>query len=941
MSYRIDARSHNELIEALEERAKTVEMPHVERLMPDEPVFWSTALSDDPVSASLLHELLRGHHSLLDHAATLPSRAARYWLEQTCGIAALAPAPATAVVVAEVADDAGPLLAEAGTTLKGPKDANGQATTFTTDDHLVATGSTVLGVRSHGRWVDRDAAASSDGGPVAPFADEVAQHELYFCSDALRFDGGTLDVDLDFSRTGIDVSTLAGLRWEHSHVDGSAKVSATVASTTRISLRMAGGCHLQPAPTEDGDLDHYWLRASTDEFDSTVLAFAFDAVTITVTRSGLAPDSAWYNDGSLDTEREFNPFGDVPRRGDSFFVQSDEAFAKSLDNFTVHLAPLNSSEYRVYLAALFPDPQQIGFLRETQQLRAGVVTEEAASIETVAAGETPAPSGGFSASGTLQTPTEPSGPTHGGPVLGFPTSDVAPTIDWQIRDDASWRTLASKTVLNTASNLRPERAGEPASDQISLGGVDGHFARAFLSAGDFGWDAYQQGLIDFANFVAQVTTAEAAFPTAPTPPTMRYVTISYTSTAMAPDRIVSVNGHHRRTLTDGVPFAHPITTQVGTTPAGSILVGLDLPDAALGQTLSTWFQVDSTAACVPSTGEDLSRWEFWNGLGWTRVAASDGSSQLRTSGLVRFVTPLDWPTGCPEAGTTNGRWFRLATNQPDRIGTIEAVFPDAVLATALPGPTGAVAALAAPEPESVKGPKVRIAGLKKLVNPLVGLASRAAETDEHYLRRAPQVIRTRNRLVQPTDYELDIRANFAEVAFVAALPHFDGTDDIAPGHVGIVVIPTSTDPDPLPSADLVARIEDSVVDRAPVHATVAVHCPSYERVGVDARIVLAPGVAALTARSQLADAIDEWLHPLNREADALGRPLYRSELIVLLEGMAIVDRIESIDLNVAASGIAAVGPTGLIERVDPPSPRRLGMVVSSGSHELELQERLA
>lgn len=935
MTYRIDGRSHEDLVATVTHAAGRVAVPGLEPLedggVVEPPVTWQQVLADDAISADLMRELLRGHHTLLDHAATIPDRAARHWLESTCEIEALVPRSASAVVVAEVADDAGPVLVEAGTELKGPKDRAGDATLFATDDHLIASGARLLGVRSYAVWNDHDADATSDGEALQPFASAVARHELYLCSSTLRFAGGELVVTLDFTGVGIDVTPFADLTWEYSGAEGPVVATATVptGSTKQLQLTLRDACLPAPAPAESGDEDHCWLRVRTSSFDPAALSVAFDSVTITVKRSGLTPDSGWYNDGSVDLQREFTPFGDVPRRGDSFFLQSEEAFTKPLKSLSIILNPLSQSEYDLQFALLFP---------------IAVVTL-AASVQD------PMATGGNVLAASAAASAAPAASPFEGELAPFfrlvGDGSVNPTIDWQNRASGSWATMASRTKLVSVHNLDPSRGLQPASDPTTVGGVEGHFVRGFLSAGDFGWDAYQEGLVKFANHVGGVANApEASMPVPPKPPTLLKAEIAYTTIASAPDRLIAVNGHHRRSIVGGRPFAHPVADQLGTDPAGEVVVGLDVADQALGQTLSVWFEIDSTAACSPSTGDDLSRWEYWSGAGWTRLSTSDTSSSLRTSGLVRFVTPLDWPLGCPHAGAIDGRWMRLATNQPDRIGTIEAIYPDAVLATALPAIPGAtddspVADLDAPEPEALKGPNTRIAGVKKLTNPLPGRASRPVEDDGSYLRRAPQVTRTRNRLVQPIDYELDVRANFPEVAFVAAIPHFDGTDDIAPGHVGLVVIPASTEPAPLPSADLVTRIEASVGDRAPVHATVAVHCPSYRRVGVNARIVLARGAVALTSRAQIAEAIDHWLHPLQRPPEALGRPLYRSEIIVLLEGLSVVDRVESIDLSTDDGSIPVTGPTGLTERIDPPSPRHLGIVVSSGIHDLELQEQLA
>ena len=53
------------------------------------------------------------------------------------------------------------------------------------------------------------------------------------------------------------------------------------------------------------------------------------------------PSAAFYNDGAVDVSKEFQPFGAVAKRGDAFYLRSDEAFAKSLDTVTVTVALLH------------------------------------------------------------------------------------------------------------------------------------------------------------------------------------------------------------------------------------------------------------------------------------------------------------------------------------------------------------------------------------------------------------------------------------------------------------------------------------------------------------------------------------------------------------------------------------------------------------------------
>ena len=72
-----------------------------------------------------------------------------------------------------------------------------------------------------------------------------------------------------------------------------------------------------------------------------------------------------------------------------------------------------------------------------------------------------------------------------------------------------------------------------------------------------------------------------------------------------------------------------------------VAIGLELPDAALGSTVSVYLEVESAAPCGSSSDPEGARWEWWDGTAWHPLPVADGSRLLRESGLLRFVAPLD------------------------------------------------------------------------------------------------------------------------------------------------------------------------------------------------------------------------------------------------------------------------------------------------------------
>ncbi len=959
MSYRPDRRTVDDLLAHTLASAATVDVPAIggEPGGTGDRPNWADVLQQDEFSFRLLERLLDANAALLDHQAELPDRAARHWLEQTLGIPALEPKPASAIVAAQRSDDFPPILIPAGTSLRGPKDGEGNSSTFTTVDTITATGARVEALHSYGHWPNTDAAAETavDGEVLVPFpTDRRAAHELILCSDLLAFTGGMATVTVEFVGLTGSLADLVDLDWSYSTSGGDRQVLGArqgPGPSSTVVLELDGEC--SAVPLSDGDPESFcYLKAAfpPGEFVAAAEAISFEAVKLTMERDAVKPDGAFYNDGVVDIEREFSPFGDVPKRGDGFYVQCDEALGKPLAALTVNLVPLSEEEYTFLLAApLFyvlaaetAEVASAATIATTEVMDAAPTAEMVDAIDTVEGAEALTEAG---AEAVLAAPVE----AELTMAYKAPPAPTA-TIEWETFNGVGWAGTTEKNRL-TSVDVAVEPTGA-ASEPTTLAGVEGRFVRAFLRAGDFGWDEYLKALAAFGTAAAS-GSGDANMPVAPKAPMLKSVSVSYTTDNTIVDRVVSrVGSSNTAVVTGGRPFLHPLVATTGRSTVGAVYVGLAVDDAALGQMLSLYFDVQAAAACFPSAIVPTTTWQTWSGTTWTDVAVADATSGLRTANLVRFVAPPDWPVGCPDTGDSSLRWVRLLTDAPGLVGVVKTVVPDAVVAVAEPDLDGTVLALDAPPAGKVKGPSQRIDGIDKMTNPVTGTASRSPEEDLAYIARAPQVVRTRNRLVNPRDYEMDVVANFPEVAFVSALPHFDGSDDIVPGVVSIVVIPHSPDPAPLPSADLVTRIESSLAERAPVHATVAVICPVYQLVAVDASIVLARGQAALSARGVISSALDSYLHPLNRPADSLGRPVYRSELITVIEDLDVVDRVDRLGLldhGTDATALAASdGPPDIAidlidrpERIEPPSPARLGMIVSSGLHDLNLVEQLA
>ncbi|WP_372700031.1 baseplate J/gp47 family protein [Arthrobacter sp. JSM 101049] len=847
---------------------------------------------------------LAAEYSLLDgHLAHLGEATRAWWLRQVLGLDALPAVPDRIIARIEVDPKTAPVVLERGTILRGGTDAFGNERHYASDDTLTAHGAELAGVRSFvpgGPGRPHGVAASAPDFPLRPDAGPDGLHLLRIRSSALAFTGGHLDADVVFAgATG--AAGLKALLWRWTRPDGttSAAIGADVdVAGARVRVRLTGSCG---APA--GQIP--WVEGVLADGAAVPVDLSFTRVTVAVAdRSAYVPEAAFYNDGAVDVTKEFQPFGAAAKRGDAFYLRSDEALGKSLDTLDVGIsilqeggAPLSASSggsgVPVYLAQLVQE--QLQSMKIALGDAYASVDHEWSVI-----------------SDSVSTPT-------------------TPAVLWQRRQDGAWTTVGESSPSFATLHATDLPGAPESSEPFAVAGQTGHYLRAFLAEGDFGWTDYQKQVADFATqAVADGTPRLRPFPV---PPIASSITLRYTTVPVAAEGLEATSGWRRQVRPGGTetrfrPFRLAID-DFGST--GMVAIGFDLPDTTLGASVSVYLRVDSAASCAGSGRVDAT-WQYWAGERWVQLPTADGTHQLREAGLLRFVAPAAWATGCPEVSAATGRWIRLASSQPERFGTLSGVDVDAVTATFASGaadPAADPSSAGALPAGTIKGTLTPVPGVKKATN-VASVPGRAPEDTAGYLARASAATRHRHRWITPWDLEARVRQGFPEVAAVLCLPHTGADATRAPGNIALVLVPDeSTVSDPRPSVSLATRIAADLAPGTPAGATVHVICPAYVPVTVTATLLLRRGIAALTGLQAVTTALETALHP-GTAGPRWGRTLYASTLIALLEHQPEVDVVTTFVLHDGAGNP--------VEQLDV-NPVR-GLYCSSGHHGLSCQEQL-
>jgi hypothetical protein len=124
---------------------------------------------------------------------------------------------------------------------------------------------------------------------------------------------------------------------------------------------------------------------------------------------------------------------------------------------------------------------------------------------------------------------------------------------------------------------------------------------------------------------------------------------------------------------------------------------------------------------------------------------------------------------------------------------------------------------------------------------------------------------------------------------------------LEPGTISLIVVPRSTAAKPLPSLELIARVQDYIKANRLPNAQVVVLGPEYVRVEVEAEIALASLEGASEVESAIVQALSGFLHPLTGGVGGggwgFGRKPYKSDLYALLEAVTGVDHVRVLEVR--------------------------------------------
>lgn len=303
------------------------------------------------VSAALIDVFSRLAELIIERLNHAPHKNFLAFLD-LLGASPLAPQPARVPLTFQLAaGSAVNAVVPAGTQVAAPPaEGEKEPTIFETEQELVVTAAQLTGVYvqdpERDMYADHSSLGDAEASPAVPIfqGNRQIEHILYLSHDRLFNYPALKELRLSFAIEGQGEPRRLATEWEV--WDGIQWTQRTPESDTTLKRFDEG----EPASlAQDGEirfinlspfaratvkkLERYWLRCRslsniTQAGEASLPVINRIDVQATAGRTDLQVEKALLNDTELDLSKDFFPFGEKPKYGDTLYLMTSEAFAE-------------------------------------------------------------------------------------------------------------------------------------------------------------------------------------------------------------------------------------------------------------------------------------------------------------------------------------------------------------------------------------------------------------------------------------------------------------------------------------------------------------------------------------------------------------------------------------------------------------------------------------
>ena len=610
--------------------------------------------------------------------------------------------------------------------------------------------------------------------------------------------------------------------------------------------------------------------------------------------------------GKIDHEKPFMPFGKAPQKGDSFYIGSDEVFAKDPDTLKLRYKWKDLPEsyggfpyyYQYYKSS---------YKNEDFKLRLSALSnadwKPDSNAEEIKMFETTIPETEKYTSGK-EGKSKSSGGGSGVPYYYFFQWPVLKKDEISREIDVSRLKLVKSNVLSDLTKYSPE--------------VKNGFMKLELIGQDFGHKEYppvysRQAVIVSKTLQDNPAATYPTLPNEPYTPELEYLKLDYgcsetigfddTGSTYAP-KLMHVNafGEEEILSGSGQESVNLVPVYAG---EGNMYIGVRYLSPP--QNLSILFRVAEDSADPDKISESTQlSWSYLTEQGWKSFSSKEIISETTNSFLSSGIVILSFPEEAVEENTMMPKsmhWIKVSCHgNVEGVNKMVHLKAQAITAVFEDNENDPAHYADALEKESISKLKNQDHNIKKVSQPFASFGGRQPEKDLDYpvsfYARVSERLRHKNRAVTYWDYERLVLEQFPNIYKVKSLNHSSEKNDIAPGNVSIVLIEqirneNAVNPlQPRTSRVTLTKVRDFLKNHVSPFVKIHVQNPIYEQVKVSFKVAFKsaydPGYYQNVLNEDIKKFLSPWAYEEGKDI-IFGNAIYKSSIYHYVEKREYVD----------------------------------------------------
>ena len=314
---------------------------------------------------------------------------------------------------------------------------------------------------------------------------------------------------------------------------------------------------------------------------------------------------------------------------------------------------------------------------------------------------------------------------------------------------------------------------------------------------------------------------------------------------------------------------------------GSLYIGLsDLePLSVISLLVGVVNGSENPDAELQYEGEEKIQWSIlinnkWVGLNENNLIADETDNFLK-SGIVKFNIPED--VNNDNSLLPSGLSWIKADNvkSHDAVCRVQNIHAQAIKARFKNNENETSHLTTGIEAGSITKAVIRLSNIKSLSQPYSSFGGASIQSDKLFYQDTSERLKHRRRAVKRWDYEHIILSKFSEIYKTACLNHTDDVSTLSPGEIRIVVIPDIRNDNifnpykPKVSKAVRNEIETHVNQLNSLHVDARVVNPTYEEVKVKVKVRFQENLDEVYYLNQLKTDIASYLAPWAFDQNAL------------------------------------------------------------------------